>query len=39
MNSSNIEFNPDYAIAPGEILAEHIEAMGISQVELARRCD
>ena len=39
MNSSKIEFNPNYAIAPGEILAEHIEAMGISQVELARRCD
>ena len=25
MNSSNIEFNPDYAIAPGEILADRVK--------------
>ena len=29
-------FKPDYASSPGEILAETIEAMGLTQTELAR---
>jgi HTH-type transcriptional regulator / antitoxin HigA len=31
-------WNPDYAVPPGEILAEHLEARGWTQAELARRC-
>jgi len=31
-------FQPDYAVPPGEILAETLEARGISQAELASRC-
>lgn len=30
-------YEPDYALPPGETLAEAIEAIGISQAELARR--
>jgi len=32
-------FTPDYSIAPGEILAETLEARRISQAELAARCE
>ena len=32
------KFEPDYAIHPGEILGEILEARQISQVELASRC-
>lgn len=28
---------PDIAIPPGEFLADHLEAMGLSQADLARR--
>ena len=31
------KIQPDYAIHPGETLAETIERLGISQAELARR--
>lgn len=31
------QFVPDYAIRPGETLLETIEALGLSQVELAER--
>ena len=31
-------FQPDYAVPPGWVLKEHLEAYGISQAELARRC-
>lgn len=35
----NTTFTPDYASSPGEMLAETIEYMGITQTELARRMD
>lgn len=31
------EFAPNYAVAPGEILQEELEARGMSQAELAQR--
>ncbi len=31
------QFMPDYAVRPGETLGETIEALGLSQVELAER--
>jgi HTH-type transcriptional regulator / antitoxin HigA len=33
----NQTFQPDYASPPGETLAETLEAMGLTQSELARR--
>ena len=33
------QYRPDYAVAPGWILAERLEAQGISRAEFARRCD
>jgi addiction module HigA family antidote len=32
------QFNPDYATAPGEILAETLEARGIAKADFAQRC-
>ena len=32
------QFMPDYAVPPGWILAERLEAQGISHAEFARRC-
>ena len=32
------EFTPDYAVPPGWILDERLEAMGMSHAEFARRC-
>ena len=32
------QYRPDYAVPPGWVLEEEIEARGISQAELARRC-
>ncbi len=32
-------FNPDYAISPGEILAETLEARGIGKADFARKCN
>ena len=31
-------YNPDYAVPPGWILDERLEAEGISRAEFARRC-
>lgn len=31
-------YEPDYAVSPGEILDERLEARGLSQSELANRC-
>ncbi len=31
-------YQPDYAVPPGEVLAERIEIWGMSQAEFARRC-
>jgi len=38
MNETRHAFTPDYSVAPGEILAETLEARQISQAELATRC-
>jgi len=32
------DFKPDYAVSPGEILAEMLEARGLKKTELAERC-
>lgn len=32
------EYRPDYVVSPGSVLAERLEAYGLSQEELARRC-
>ncbi len=32
------EYLPDYAVPPGWVLEERLEAQGISQAEFARRC-
>lgn len=32
------DFRPDYAVHPGDVLEERLEAMGLSQAEFARRC-
>lgn len=37
MPASPRPFTPDYAVPPGEIIAEHLEELGISGRELARR--
>lgn len=37
MPASLRPFTPDYAIPPGEIIAEHLDELGISGRELARR--
>ena len=31
-------YGPDYAVPPGRVLGERLEAHGISQAELGRRC-
>ena len=31
-------YEPDYAVSPGEVLGEHLEARDLSQAEFARRC-
>jgi addiction module HigA family antidote len=36
--STKNQFSPDYAIHPGEILGETLQARGISHKELAARC-
>ena len=38
MKKPNNQFNPDYAVPPGWVLKEHIEALDISQQEFASRC-
>ena len=32
------QYRPDYAVPPGWVLEEHLEAHGISHAEFARRC-
>ena len=32
------EYRPDYAVPPGLVLEERLEAHGVSQAEFARRC-
>lgn len=38
MTIATNRFNPDYAVAPGSILEERLEAQRLSQAEFARRC-
>lgn len=38
MTKSPYPFQPDYAVPPGWVLEERLEANGISQAEFARRC-
>ena len=35
--SPDTQFRPDYAVHPGEILEETLQARGMSQVEFSRR--
>ena len=39
MASEKHQFRPDYAVSPGWVLEERLEAYGISHAEFARRCD
>ena len=38
MGTTPNPYNPDYSVPPGWILEEHIEVLGISHAEFARRC-
>ena len=38
METTSYRYEPDYAVPPGWILEEHIEAENMSQAEFARRC-
>ena len=38
MKGAKYQYNPDYAVPPGWVLKEHIDALGISQEELASHC-
>ncbi len=38
MTKATYVYQPDYAVPPGEILEEHLDALQMSQAELARRC-
>ena len=38
MATATNQFQPDYAVSPGWILEERLEAQGISHAEFARRC-
>lgn len=39
MSKKRYPFEPDYAVAPGETLREMLEALGMTQVELAVAID
>ncbi len=39
MSKTRYAFTPDYSVAPGEILAETLEARQLSQADLAARCE
>ena len=38
MVTKDLQYRPDYAVPPGWVLEEHLEAHGISNAEFARRC-
>lgn len=38
MIAANQHFAPDYAVAPGEVLEEHLAARGLSQTRFAKLC-
>lgn len=39
MARATYAYQPDYAVPPGEVLEEQLEALQMSQAELARRCN
>ena len=39
MTKATYIYQPDYAVPPGEILEEHLDALQMSQADLARRCN
>lgn len=39
MATSKNQYHPDYAVSPGWVLEERLDAHGISHAEFARRCD
>ena len=38
MAAPTYPYRPDYAVSPGQVLAEHLTARDIKPVELAERC-
>ena len=38
MATETFRYEPDYAVPPGWILEEHLEARGLSHAAFARRC-
>ncbi len=38
MTATRFAFDPDYAVSPGQVLEDELEAREISQAEFARRC-
>ena len=38
MTTKTNQYHPDYAVPPGSILKEYLEARGLSRAEFARRC-
>lgn len=36
--ATTYEYQPDYAVAPGAVLEEHLAVRGLSNAEFARRC-
>lgn len=38
MATETNQYQPDYAVPPGWVLAERLEALGMAQAEFARRC-
>ncbi|MBF0606753.1 MAG: HigA family addiction module antidote protein [Magnetococcales bacterium] len=38
MSVSLMRYEPDYAVSPGDILQERLEAMSMNQAEFAKRC-
>jgi addiction module HigA family antidote len=39
MSKKKNQYNPDYAVLPGDTLKETIDALGMSQADLAERTD
>ena len=39
MATDTYSYEPDYAVSPGQVLEEHLEAREMSHAEFARRCD
>ncbi|HEY91187.1 MAG TPA: HigA family addiction module antidote protein [Dehalococcoidia bacterium] len=38
MNKTAFQYEPDYAIAPGEILEDTLQSRGMQKIDLAERC-